>query len=144
MEVIIGMTEELITKAQAIRYQVFTVEQNISAELDVDGKDPSSKHALVVEKDIPIATARLAINSDGSSVMARVAVLKSHRGFGVASMLVKALIEHAKDSGVSSIELNAHSYLRKYYEGFGFEFIQEVAAVDGHQLIAMRHQFELD
>jgi len=139
MEVTIGNGKELIQQAQAIRYQVFTLEQHIPRELDLDGLDEDSLHALVSEQGKPIATARLKVNQDGSSVMARVAVSEESRGLGIASKLVSALIEHAKNIGVRSIEIHAHSYLRSYYEKFGFKFIQEVEVVGEHQLIEMQY-----
>ncbi|MEI8658833.1 GNAT family N-acetyltransferase [Vibrio sp. Hal054] len=107
--------------------------------LDLDGLDEDSLHALVSEQGKPIATARLKLNQDGSSVMARVAVSEESRGLGIASKLVSALIEHAKKIGVRSIEIHAHSYLRSYYEKFGFKFIQEVEVVGEHQLIEMQY-----
>ncbi|MGY2574759.1 GNAT family N-acetyltransferase [Vibrio sp. C8] len=139
MEVTIGNGKELIQQAQAIRYQVFTLEQHIPQELDLDGLDEDSLHALVSEQGKPIATARLKVNQNGSSVMARVAVTEESRGLGIATKLVSALIEHAKKIGVRSIEIHAHSYLRSYYEKFGFKFIQEVEVVGEHQLIEMQY-----
>ncbi|WP_112480260.1 GNAT family N-acetyltransferase [Vibrio variabilis] len=140
MEVTIGKSAVLIEKAQAIRYQVFTMEQSIPNELDFDGLDSVAEHALVTETNQAVATARLVINTDGSSVMARVAVLEAFRGRGIASIIVNKLIEYAHMQGVSSIEIHAHSYLRSYYERLGFEFIQDVEIVGEHQLIEMRHQ----
>ncbi|MFA0086090.1 GNAT family N-acetyltransferase [Vibrio sp. 10N.261.51.F12] len=122
METHIGKGRDLISLGQAIRYQVFTIEQNIPAELDIDGLDDDSFHAIVTERSIPIATARLTVRSDGSSTMARVAVMEAYRGFGIASKVVQALKEHAKSMGVGSIEIHAHGYLRSYYEKLGFEF----------------------
>ncbi|PCF93881.1 GNAT family N-acetyltransferase [Vreelandella nigrificans] len=140
MEIIIGKGLELIKQAQAIRHQVFTLEQKIPQELDLDGLDEDSFHALLVEQGEPVATARLTVNDDGSSIMARVAVVEVYRGSGVASKVVKALIEHAQNAGLDSIEIHAHSYLRRYYEKFGFKFIREVEVVGEHQLIEMQHQ----
>ncbi|GHX29607.1 GNAT family N-acetyltransferase [Vibrio cholerae] len=140
MEVTIGKSAEFIERAQAIRYQVFTVEQNIPNELDFDGLDSAAEHALVTEAGQSVATARLVINPDGSSVMARVAVLEPYRGRGIASTIVNELIEYAQKRGVNSIEIHAHCYLRSYYERLGFDFIQEVEVVGEHQLIEMRHQ----
>ncbi|MGR5559865.1 GNAT family N-acetyltransferase [Vibrio fortis] len=139
MEVIIGTSPEIIERAQAIRFQVFSVEQSIPNELDFDGLDNTSVHALVIDANQAIATARLLIKSDGSSVMARVAVLKAYRGQGIASEIVKALVNYAEQQGVESIEIHAHSYLRNYYERFGFNFVQEVEIVGEHQLIEMRY-----
>ncbi|MGC9402793.1 GNAT family N-acetyltransferase [Vibrio genomosp. F10 str. 9ZC157] len=140
MEVTLGKSVEFIERAQAIRYQVFTVEQSIPNELDFDGLDSVAEHALVTEANQCVATARLVVNANGSSVMARVAVLQAYRGRGIASIVVNKLIEYAKSQGVSSIEIHAHSYLRSYYEKLGFDFIQEVEMVGEHQLIEMRNQ----
>ncbi|GAM59818.1 GNAT family acetyltransferase yjcF [Vibrio ishigakensis] len=140
MEVTIGASPELIEQAQAIRFQVFSVEQSIPSELDLDGLDSASVHALVMDGNQAIATARLLINPDGSSVMARVAVLEAYRGKGIASKVVTVVMNYAKQQGVDFIEIHAHSYLRNYYQKFGFDFIQEVEVVGGHQLIEMRYQ----
>lgn len=140
MEVIIGTSPEIIEQAQAIRFQVFSVEQSIPNELDFDGLDTTSVHALVMDANQAIATARLLIKPDGSSVMARVAVLKAYRGQGIASEVVKVLVNYAEQKNVESIDIHAHSYLRNYYEKFGFNFVQEVEVVGEHQLIEMRHK----
>lgn len=140
MDVAIGNDSELIRLARAIRYQVFTLEQLIPAELDIDGLDEESVHALVTVQGEPIATARLTAKEDGSSIMARVAVLEAYRSGGVASKMVQALLAHAQNISVESIEIHAHAHLRSYYERFGFEFIKEVEIVGEHQLIEMRHQ----
>lgn len=140
MEITIGNSPELIEKVQAIRYQVFTVEQHIPRELDVDGLDEVSVHALVTEQGTLVATARLTVNDDGSSVMARVAVVQVYRGLGIASKVVNSLMDYARSARLSSIEIHAHGYLRNYYEKFGFEFIREVEIVGEHQLIEMQYQ----
>ncbi|WP_319556058.1 GNAT family N-acetyltransferase [uncultured Vibrio sp.] len=142
MEIIIGNSAEVIQKAQAIRHQVFTVEQKIPKALDLDGLDEGAVHALVEDKGTLVATARLTINEDSSSVMARVAVTEPYRSLGIASKVVKALMEYARNVGVCSIEIHAHGYLRNYYEKFGFEFIREVEIVGEHQLIEMQYRIE--
>ncbi|MFN1550736.1 GNAT family N-acetyltransferase [Vibrio natriegens] len=144
MEIITGNSSEIIQKAQAIRYQVFTVEQQIPRELDLDGLDEGSIHALVEDKDALVATARLTIKEGGSSVMARVAVTEPYRGMGIASKVVQALMDYARNDGVSSIEIHAHGYLRNYYEKFGFEFIREVEIVGEHQLIEMQYHIKTE
>lgn len=140
MEVSIGNDPELIRLAQGIRYQVFTCEQRIPEELDLDGLDETSFHALATEQGKPIATARLTLREDRASTLARVAVSEAYRSAGVASAVVRALMQHAQEIGAISIELHAHSHLKGYYEKFGFEFIKEVEIVGEHQLIEMRRQ----
>jgi predicted GNAT family N-acyltransferase len=140
MEVIIGNNPEIILKARSIRHQVFVVEQSIPQELDLDGLDNDSHHVLVTDADASVATARLHIKENGHSVMARVAVIKEYRGMGIASKVVKSLMDHAQQQGASMIEIHAHEFLKSYYEKFGFTFVRDVEVVGEHQLIEMRYQ----
>ncbi len=140
MEITIGNSSDIISKAQSIRYQVFTLEQNIPQHLDTDGLDAISHHALATDGNSLVATARLHINEVGHSVMARVAVIKEYRGSGVASKVVKELLNLAHKLGVSTVEIHAHEYLRNFYEKFGFQFIRKAEVVGDHQLIEMRFQ----
>lgn len=142
MEIITGISPEIIAKAQAIRYQVFTVEQGIPKELDLDGLDATSVHTLVTENGNLVATSRLTIEESGFSVLARIAVLKPYRRLGVAAKVVKTMMEYARSKGVSIIEIHAHNYLRNYYEKFGFVFSKEAEIVGEHQLIEMHYYFE--
>ena len=142
MELVIGNGAELISKSQAIRNQVFVKEQGIPIELDLDGLDEQSYHALVTDKNSLVATARLTIVKDKNAVMARVAVLKEYRGSGIATQLINALLSHAREINIDSIEIHAHEYLRGYYENFGFKYIKNVEVVGEHQLIEMHYKVE--
>ena len=138
MNITIGNTVDIITQAQSIRHQVFVIEQNIPQELDLDGLDEESSHALVTNEGVLVATARLSMTDNGCAVMARVAVIKEYRGAGVASNVINALISHARQTEVRAIEIHAHAYLRNYDEHFGFEYVREVEIVGKHPLIEMR------
>ncbi|WED25637.1 GNAT family N-acetyltransferase [Vibrio sp. DW001] len=140
MELTIGNTPDIISKAHSIRHQVFVVEQDIPQELDHDGLDNISSHALVTDDDSLVATARLTVNDIGHAVLARVAVIEQYRGSGVASKVVSALLSYAGQCGCVSIEMHAHEYLRRYYEKFGFTYVRNVEMVGEHQLIEMKVQ----
>ncbi len=75
--------------------------------------------------------------------MARVAVTEEYRGNKIAVKIINVLISHAKKSGYSTIEIHAHEHLKKYYEKFGFYFIQNVEVVGKHQLIEMQLQLNI-
>ena len=139
MEFTIGNHPDLIKKAHAIRKQVFVIEQGIPQVLDLDGLDGSADHVLVTKGEELIATARLYYKRSGYAVMARIAVLQTFRGLGVATKMVKALLDHTKQRNIKTIEIHAHQYLRSYYEKFGFKFIKEVETVGEHQLIEMKY-----
>ena len=142
MELVIGNSAELISKSQAIRNQVFVIEQGIPIELDLDGLDEQSYHALITDNNSLVATARLTIVEDKNAVMARVAVLKEYRGSGIATNLIKALLSHAREINIKLIEIHAHEHLRGFYENFGFKYIKEAEVVGGHQLIEMNYKVE--
>jgi len=142
MDLVIGNSEELIAKSRAIRNQVFVIEQGIPIELDFDGLDEQSYHALVTDNNSLVGTARLTIVDDKNAVMARVAVLKEYRGSGIATKLINALLSHAREINIDSIEIHAHEHLRGYYENFGFKYIKKVEVVGGHQLIEMQFRLE--
>jgi predicted GNAT family N-acyltransferase len=142
MELVIGNSAALISKSQAIRNQVFVIEQGIPLDLDLDGLDEQSYHALVTDNNSFVATARLTIVEDKNAVMARVAVLKEYRGSGIATKLINALLSYAREINIDSIEIHAHEYLRGYYENFGFKYIKKAEVVGEHQLIEMHYKVE--
>ena len=142
MELVIGNSADLISKSRAIRNQVFAIEQGIPMELDLDGLDEQSHHALITDNNSLVATARLTIVDDKHAVMARVAVLKEYRGSGIATNLIKALLSHAREINIKLIEIHAHEHLRSFYENFGFKYIKKVEVVGGHQLIEMHFKVE--
>ncbi len=143
MEVTIGNSADIIKNSQIIRRKVFVDEQGIPLELDLDGLDERSSHALATDNGSLIATARLYSSNGKHSVMARVAVFEEYRGKGTATKIINSLISHAKNSGFSTIEIHAHEYLKKYYEKFGFCFIKNVEVVGEHQLIEMELQLNI-
>jgi len=142
MELIIGNSADLILKSQAIRNQVFVIEQGIPLELDLDGLDEQSFHTLVTDNHSLVATARLTVTEEKNAVMARIAVLKEYRGKGVAATIINALTSYAQEINLHSIEIHAHEYLRGYYEKFGFKYIKEVEVVGEHQLIEMLYRID--
>ncbi len=134
----IGSTPDIIEQAHAIRYEVFVDEQQIPLELDLDGKDDGSVHALLTDGDQLIATARLTVGDEQQATLARVAVTKPYRGRGVASDVVTLMMNYAQEHGVQSVSIHAHEYLRAFYEGFGFEFIATSEQVGEHRLVEMK------
>ena len=142
MELVIGKSAKLISKSQAIRNQVFVIEQGIPLELDLDGLDEQSYHALITDNNSLVATARLTVVENNNAVMTRVAVLKEYRGSGIGTKLINAVLSHAREMNIDLIEIHAHEYLRGYYENFVFKYIKKAEVVGGHQLVEMHYKVE--
>lgn len=103
--------------AQAIRYAVFVIEQNIPVELEWDDMDAVCLHAVAYEENgISLGTGRLL--PDGH--IGRMAVKKNARGQGVGGILLDALIELARARGDKRVMLNAQASAEAFYTAHGF------------------------
>jgi len=138
LQLLVGNSADIIAKAQAIRKQVFVLEQHIPLALDLDGLDELSHHALVELAGSLVGTARLTVGEKGHAVMARIAVIEKYRGAGIAGQIIQSLIAYAQQLELATIEIHAHAYLKGYYQGFGFCFVREVEVAGEHQLIHMQ------
>ncbi|MEZ8990600.1 GNAT family N-acetyltransferase [Vibrio breoganii] len=104
-----------------VRNTVFTAEQGIDTNLDFDGLDEEAVHALVYDNDEPIATGRML--EDGH--IGRIAVLISHRGKGLGTSIMKALVDEARLRSFSRVYLGAQVHALDFYQKLGFEPIGE-------------------
>lgn len=105
-----------------VREAVFVKEQHVPLELEWDGLDDGCLHALASDaQGRPIGTARLL--ADGH--IGRMAVLKTWRGRGVGSALLRLLLDQARRAGMHEVRLNAQTYATGFYEKFGFRVVGE-------------------
>ncbi len=105
-------------QARGIRELVFVREQGVPLELEWDEQDPHCDHALAYAGDgLAVATGRLL--PDGH--IGRMAVLKEWRGKGVGALVLRALVEQARQRRHVSVRLNAQAYAAGFYRRFGFE-----------------------
>jgi predicted GNAT family N-acyltransferase len=108
----------------AIRTEVFVKEQNVPAELEIDGMDNDSYHFLATLTDgTHVGTARLM----KSGQIGRMAVLEPYRNAGIGQKLLVSAIAKAQTLGIAEIFLHAqvHAldfYMRNGFEAFGSEF----------------------
>lgn len=102
--------------AGGVRTEVFVREQGIPAEPEWDEDDARSLHCVAYQDDRPIATGRLL--PDGH--IGRMAVLAAHRRTGVGGMILRRLVDAARDRGDAHVELSAQSYVVDFYARHGF------------------------
>ena len=106
--------EEAIRK---VRTEVFIREQEVPYDLEWDGEDPDCEHVVALDgSENPVGTARL--RPDGK--LGRMAVARSFRGRGVGSAMLKALLNHARETGLDRIVLDAQTRVIPFYESHGF------------------------
>lgn len=117
MQVVIGDWENLREHAQALRIEVFVVEQGVPIELEWDEGDEVAIHAVAYDAEgQPIATGRLL--PDGH--IGRMAVRKSARGRGIGAAVLQALLAEAKRLGYGRLVLHAQTHAVDFYRRHGF------------------------
>lgn len=99
-----------------IRNTVFSGEQNVDPNLDFDGQDKDSVHALVFVGNKAVATGR--ILSDGH--IGRVAVLKEYRGKQYGSLILAELERVAIENNYERIYLGSQLHAVNFYAKLGY------------------------
>jgi predicted GNAT family N-acyltransferase len=123
--------EKARAHASPIRFTVFVEEQGVPREIELDEHDAVSVHAIAFAQDKAVATGRLL--PDGH--IGRMAVLKEWRGRGIGALLLKSLMQRAKERGDVQVELSAQVHAVPFYLANGF-----VPEGDEYLEAGIRHQ----
>jgi predicted GNAT family N-acyltransferase len=115
--------EEAREHASRIRWRVFVEEQGVPREIELDDQDARCIHAVAFDdKGIAVGTGRLL--PDGH--IGRMAVLEQLRRRGIGTLLLKKLMEAARERGEREIQLSAQIHAVDFYRRHGFETAGEV------------------
>jgi len=133
-------TAEELQQAHEIRVRVFEEEQGFPHEVNIDGVDRAASHVLLFDGEVPVATARLAVVAEGEGMIARIAVLPSHRGKGLGRHLVQELESIGRSEGLHTLCLEPHAHLEDFYHALGYEKVAGSVDLAGHRLIRMKKE----
>lgn len=125
-----------------LRSEVFVVEQNCPYQ-DADGKDFKAWHLCGYQNGKPVVYARLlpAGVSYAEVSIGRVVSSPTVRKEGYGKLLMaEAIAQCEKLFGKQPIRIGAQAYLKKFYEGFGFEDMNEPYLEDGIPHLIMLRQ----
>ncbi|MES2038644.1 MAG: GNAT family N-acetyltransferase [Pseudomonadota bacterium] len=124
--------------AQAIRYEVFVIEQKIPAELEWDAADAQCVHAVAYDANgKAVGTGRLLPDAH----IGRMAVLATARGLGIGAKILRALMAEAQARGESAVHLNAQQSAENFYLKEGFARDGEIFEEAGIPHVSMAYQF---
>lgn len=133
----LGTWDDLRDTAAPIRFTVFVSEQKVPEEIELDAMDPVSVHALAYDAHgTAVGTGRLL--PDGH--IGRMAVLPAHRGTGVGTALLRALMQEARDRGMRTVELHSQTHAAPFYQRLGFEVVSEEFYDAGIAHVTMRKE----
>lgn len=116
-EISITVVDWLSTEAlRDIRKHVFIDEQGVPEELEWDSDDQHATHFLMCAQGQPLGTARLL--DDGH--IGRVAILPAWRGQGLGEHLMRNVMAHARQRGMTTLLLSAQLQATPLYQRLGF------------------------
>lgn len=111
-------------RATPVRFTVFVEEQRVPQDIELDAYDPTSLHALAWADQNVVGTGRLLPSErhDGRGVahLGRMAVLRSWRGRGAGSAILRALVDAAQARGDAEVVLAAQLHALDFYRAHGF------------------------
>ena len=107
---------------RSVRESVFMREQGISAELEWDGQDETSRHVIALSGNgDAIGCGR--ITSDGK--IGRIAVLPAWRGQRIGSAILETLLDYAHSQDYQLVELSSQTHAVSLYRRFDFAEVGE-------------------
>ena len=112
-------TEDIAT-CLSIREAVFTREQGVPPELEIDEFDAVATHYLGMREGVALATGRVRILDDVAKVQ-RVAVLAGARGTGLGAAVMRHIIEDLRAEGAArAVTLGSQETAVGFYRQLGF------------------------
>ena len=140
MKVKLVSSKKELAQARRIRKKVLEDEQGFPHEVNIDGNDHQAHHALVFEGRKPVATARLMPTPDCKGKIARIAILKSHRGKGLAKDLIRFIESKAMSLCFTSVLIEPHAHLENFLKQLGYQRLSGTTEVAGLPLIKLEKQ----
>ena len=120
LEILMKPWQECSQEAYLIREKVFIQEQGVPEDMELDGFDPTAKHALAYEGPLCVGTARLVHLAHHHAQIGRMAVLSDFRNRGVGKAILKHLIAQAQVEGVLALVLHSQVSVIPFYAKLGF------------------------
>lgn len=126
---LIVQNEKELKDCFKVRNTVFTKEQGIPDEIDIDEYDvlDYTKSCLIIiyDEDKPIATGRLKYIDSRTVQFNRICVIKEYRGNGIGEALLKALESFAIIKGYSKVYIEAQVSAKNFYINCGYIDMKE-------------------
>ena len=130
-------TGDEMRQAQRIRELVLEFEQGFPHDVNIDGYDDAAYHVLMLDGERPVGTARVRETNPGEGMIARIAVLRSHRGNGLGERLIRELERAAVRQGLRTIHVEPHAHLDAFFERQGYLRTAGPFTQGHHELIRM-------
>jgi predicted GNAT family N-acyltransferase len=142
VEVRLARDEPEVEAAQALRLRVFSDEQGVARDAELDGLDPEATHIVAIRRGAVVGTCRLRFPR-GRCKLERMVVDSSLRRTGIGVALIEGAEREALRHGATEVVLHAQRQSEAFYAACGFEAEGETFLEEGIQHVLMRKQLEV-
>lgn len=123
LEIIKVENKNDLDKCLNIRESVFTKEQGVSKEIEVDEYDSLNNnciHFLIKYKNVDVGTLRCLFQENNTIKLQRFCFLKEYRNLGIGKKILNYIENYYKEYGNKLIKLDAQYQVYKFYEKCGY------------------------
>jgi predicted GNAT family N-acyltransferase len=137
LEVRATRDEAEIEAAQELRLRVFSGEQGVSREAEIDGLDGEATHVVALRRGVVVATCRLRFPK-GHCKLERMAVDQSFRKIGIGRELLAEAEREAQRRGATEMVLHSQRRAESFYAACGYVSEGETFLEEGIPHVQMR------
>ena len=120
------------TGAYYVRIQAMAKKHHITLREEFDEHDgPETKYIVLLDDDVPVATARLYPLDDTRMVIGRVVVLPECRHRGLGTQVVRECEDWARELGFAKAVLDSRDNKTEFYHKLGYRETGEEVPFDG-------------
>ena len=141
VEVRLADGEAELEAAKELRLRVFSVEQGVPREHEIDGLDPGATQLVAVRRGKVVGTCRLRFPR-GRCKLERMVVDPALRHTGVGRMLAAAAEREARRQGVEEIILHAQRRVEDFYAACGYAPEGDTFLEEGIPHVRMRKRID--
>jgi predicted GNAT family N-acyltransferase len=137
VEVRLARDEGEIEEAKQLRLRVFSQEQGVPPEADIDGLDPAATHLVALRRGSVVATCRLRF-PQGHCKLERMVVEKNLREIGIGRELLAEAEWEALRQGASEMIIHAQRQVEGFYAVCGYTAGGDTFLEEGIPHVQMR------
>jgi predicted GNAT family N-acyltransferase len=137
VEVRPALDEAEVEAAKELRLRVFSGEQGISRDGEIDGLDPASIHIVAVRRGTIVGTCRLRFPRRQCK-LERMVVAENLRRTGIGTELLEGAEREALRQGASELILHAQREVEGFYAACGYVAEGETFLEEGIPHVQMR------
>ncbi len=137
VEVRPALDEDEVEAAKELRLRVFSGEQGIPRDGEIDGLDPASTHIVAVRRGTIVGTCRLRFPR-GHCKLERMVVAENLRRTGIGTELLEGAEREALRQGAPELVLHSQREVEGFYAACGYVAEGDTFLEEGIPHVQMR------